>query len=589
MMDNRIPDDVLEDILSRIDIVELIQGYIPLKRAGRNFKTNCPFHHEKTPSFMVSPDRQIYHCFGCGESGNAFKFLMRYDRMEFREAVEALAKKAGVILPQITGEDRQTNNLKEQLYQINELAASFYANLLHSKESSPIREYLIRRGIKYETAKQFKLGFAPDKWDALINHIRSKGYDLRSLDISGLIVAKDSGGYHDRFRNRVIYPIFDIKSRIIAFGARVLDDSLPKYINSPETPLYVKGRNLYGFNLAKDSIRESDFAVIVEGYMDCIIPFQHGLQNIVASLGTALTCEQARLIKRYTHNVVVVFDPDAAGEAATLRSLDIFIEEGFTVRVVTLPKGFDPDSFVKKRGIDEFRKSIDSAQNLFDYKLSLLKLRHGHKSIESKARIVQEMLLTINRFKNAILKTEYIRKLAHELDLREEALIEELNKIRPDKTAVVVNFDNAGKVTKEEASPTERLLVKLMLEEQKIVSCVKDNLEPSDFCDEHVSKIVSLIFNLIADGKNISPSNFLNYLDDEHSLRLICQSSLSADIAENDKEKIAMECINRMKNKKIRLKKQDLHNRIKIAQNSGDEESLHRLMHEFHHLIKANT
>lgn len=588
-MDNRIPEDILEDILSRIDIVELIQGYIPLKRAGRNFKTNCPFHHEKTPSFMVSPDRQIYHCFGCGESGNAFKFLMRYDRMEFREAVEILAKKAGVILPQITGEDQQANNLKEQLYQINELAASFYANLLHSKESSSIREYLIRRGIKYETAKQFKLGFAPDKWDALINHIRSKGYDLRSLDRSGLIIAKDNGGYHDRFRNRVIYPIFDIKSRIIAFGARVLDDSLPKYINSPETPLYVKGRNLYGFNLAKDSIRENDFAVIVEGYMDCIIPFQYGLQNIVASLGTALTYEQTRLIKRYTHNVVVVFDPDAAGEAATLRSLDIFVEEGFSVKVVTLPKGFDPDSFVKRNGIDEFRKRIDSAQNLFDYKLNLMKLRYGHKSIESKARIVQEMLLTINRFKNAILKTEYIKKLAHELDLREEALIEELNKIKPDKASVTVNFDNSAKVVKQEASPTERLLVKLMLEEQKVVSCVKDNLEPSDFCDEHVSKIVSLIFNLIADGKNISPSNFLNYLDDEHSLRLICQSSLSADIADDDKEKIAMECINRMKSKKIRLKKQDLHNRIKIAQSSGDEESLHRLMHEFHHLIKANT
>jgi len=587
-MDNRIPEDILEDILSRVDIVELIQGYIPLKRAGRNFKTNCPFHHEKTPSFMVSPDRQIYHCFGCGESGNAFKFLMRYDRMEFREAVEALAKKAGVILPEIKSEDQQTKNLTEQLYQINEIAASFYANLLHLKESSLIREYLIKRGIKYETAKLFKLGFAPDKWDALINYIRSKGYDLRSLDKTGLIVAKESGGYHDRFRNRVIYPIFDIKSRVIAFGARVLDDSLPKYLNSPETPLYVKGRNLYGFNLAKDSIRQNDFAVIVEGYMDCIIPFQHGLQNIVASLGTALTYEQVRLLKRYTHNVIVIFDPDAAGEMATLRSLDIFVEEGFTVKVVSLPKGFDPDSFVKKNGVEEFKKNISCAQNLFDYKLGLLKLRHGYKDIESKAKIVQEMLLTINRFKNAILKTEYLRKLAQELDLREEALIEELNKIKPDKTAAL-NFDSAGKNPKQEAHLTERLLVKLMLEEQKVISCVKDNLDPSDFCDEHVSKIVSLIFNLIADGKKVSPSSFVNYLDDEQSLRLICQGSLSADIADGDKEKVAMECINRLKSKKIKLKKQDLHNRIKVAQNSGDEESLHRLMHEFHHLIKANT
>ncbi len=353
-MAGSIPENILEDILNRIDITELIASYIPLKRAGRNFKAVCPFHHEKTPSFMVSADKQIYHCFGCGAGGNAFSFLMQYERLEFPEAVEVLAKKAGVVLPK-NKEDSRGASLATQLYSINELAGEFYASTLNASCGAVVKDYLLSRGIKPETIKTFKLGYAQDKWDSLINYLRGKGINLSLLEKAGLILAKDSGGYYDRFRHRVIFPIFDIKSRILGFGARILpvqeksgnDNSLAKYVNSPETPVYIKGRKLYGLNLAKDAIRDLDCVAVVEGYLDFIIPYQAGVHNIVASLGTALTVEQARLIKRYTNNVVMVYDADCAGELATLRSLDIFIDEDMQVKVVSLPNGLDPETVLR--------------------------------------------------------------------------------------------------------------------------------------------------------------------------------------------------------------------------------------------------
>ncbi|MBM3244155.1 MAG: DNA primase, partial [Candidatus Omnitrophica bacterium] len=254
IMAGLIPENILDDILSRIDIVELISSYIPLKRTGRNFKACCPFHHEKTPSFIVSSDKQIYNCFGCGESGNAFKFLMRYEHMDFPEAVEVLARKAGVSLPQKTNEDNKTQGVITQMYRINEITSQFYNANLNTKEGLKAKSYLASRGISAETINTLKIGFALDKWDSLISYLRAKGFDLGLIDKAGLIVSKDTGGYYDRFRNRIAFPIFDIKGRVFGFGCRVLDNSLPKYINSPETLVYTKGRNLYGLNLAKDAI-----------------------------------------------------------------------------------------------------------------------------------------------------------------------------------------------------------------------------------------------------------------------------------------------------------------------------------------------
>ena len=583
-MIGRIPENLLEDILSRVDIVELVSSYIPLKRAGRNFKALCPFHHEKTPSFMVSPDRQIYHCFGCGESGNAFKFLMRYERLEFPEAVETIAKRVGVVLPSIHKQEDKNLSINTQLYKMNELACSFYENNLNSTDGQRAKGYLLKRGISQETIKLFKLGVALEKWDALINHLRNKNFDLSLIQKAGLIIAKEGGGYYDRFRNRIIFPIFDIKDRILGFGARVLDNALPKYINSPETFIYTKGKNLYGLNLSKDSIRENDFAVVVEGYMDFIIPYQAGLKNIVASLGTALTPEQVRLLKRYAQSVVMVYDGDTAGELATLRSLDIFIEEGMEVKVVTLPKTHDPDLFVKEKGIESFKDKIVKAQNLLDYKLGILKTRYNVKEIEGKAKIASSMLETINKFKNAVLKSEYIKKLAQELDVEEDALLQEAKKINIVKPIYDSGHPDDKKTLN--INPTEKLLIKLMLEEKGLINKIKQNLEPADFRDERTSRIVSIMFDLLEQGKSIEPNLLVNYLSEEDVSQVVCESMFLPEVTTQNREKAIDDCIQRIKSEKIRLKKQDLHDQIKIAQKSGDEEKLHSLVEEFHHLIK---
>lgn len=587
-----IPQELLDDILNKIDIVEVISGYIPLKRAGRNFKALCPFHQEKTASFMVSPDRQIYHCFGCSAGGNAFGFLMQYERLEFPEAVEILAKKAGVKLPEVK-QDYKTISINQAIYKIMEMAATFYQNNLVSPSGIAAKNYLTKRDIKEEVIKLFRLGFASDKWDALINYLRAKNINLSLLEKAGLVITKQEGGYYDRFRKRIIFPILDIKSRVIGFGARILpspssseDDNQAKYINSPETPIYIKGRNLYNLNNAKNAIRELDSVVIVEGYLDCILPHQEGLHNIVASLGTALTYEQVRLLKRYTNNVVMIYDADAAGEIATLRSLDIFVEEGINVKVAALPSGFDPDLFVRKNGIESFKKLIQTSKNLFDYKLNVLKSRYNYHQIEERAAIAEEMLITINKFNNAILKSNYIKKLSEELDIKEEALLAELGKIK-DYRPIAVDSDEINK-RPININPTEKLLIRLMLEEANIINRLKDSLEPADFQDERTAKIVSIMFDLLSQGKNISPSTLINYLEPHQDLsRVISELTLLPDNLNEDKEKIADDCVRRLKKQRLKIKREHIQREIKNAQNLKDEKLLERLMHEFHHLTKT--
>jgi len=586
-MPGKIPENILDDILSRVDIVEIIAGSLPLKRAGRNFRACCPFHHEKTPSFMVSPDRQIYHCFGCGESGNAYKFLMRYERLDFPEAVEVLARKTGVILPRDDKEEHKTSGISTQLYKINELAANFYAANLNSPDGLRAKDYLLKRGIKQEVISALKLGFASDKWDLLINYLRSKNISLGLMEKAGLIINKEGGGYYDRFRNRIIFPIFDIKDRVLGFGGRVLDNSLPKYLNSPETLVYTKGKNLYGFNLARDNIRDDDCVAIVEGYLDFIIPYQEGLKSIVATLGTALTTEQVRFLKRYTHNAVMVYDADSAGELATLRSLDIFIEEEMNVKIVSLPGGLDPDLFVRKHGERAFRERIVNAQSMLDYKLELLKRRYNTKEIDGIAKVSNLMLETIAKFKNAILKSEYVRKLAQELNVKEEALLEELKKVKQEKP--FLNAHMAKPRKRIDINPTERLLMSLMLEESSLINRIREAIDVRDFQDERISRIVSIMFDLADQGKVVAPQILMNHLGEDIS-ELVCESVfLPQGSSDAHREKVVNDCIQRMKQERMKSERLKLHEQIKSAQALGDSERLSRLTEEFHSLIKKKA
>jgi len=582
-----IPAEVINDILDRCDIAELISSYIPLKKSGRNFKTTCPFHNEKTPSFTVSPEKQIFHCFGCGEGGNALSFLMKYERLDFKEAIETLAKRTGVTVHfEEKGTDKEKSYVNE-LYRISEIACDFYQNFLSKSPNLDLNKYLASREIKEETLKKFKIGLAPNQWDSLINYLRTKGINIKLIEKTGLIIAKEKGGFYDRFRNRLLIPICDVKNRIIAFGARSLDNSMPKYINSPETKIYTKGKSLFGLNLAKDSIKEKDYCIIVEGYFDVITPMQEGLTNIVASSGTALTPEQIKLLKRYTKNVVVVYDSDTAGQLATLRSLDLFLEEEMNVKVVNLPKGFDPDLFVKKFGIERFNKIVEASLDIFDYKLKVLTELYDISKINEKTKIAIEMLSMIKRIKNEILKAEYIKLLSERISISEESLIKELNKIKLIQTAYT--WSPTVEKNRSYAYPkVERMLIKLILDDSEIIKDLKESLTTTDLQDERLQKILELVFSLNDTYSHLKPHQIINYLEDPNCKNLI--SELVSDETlyyDNDsRDNILQDCIKRIKINSNRLKCQNLHIRIKNAQSKEDIENVNRLKEEFNMLIK---
>ena len=422
-----IPDNIIDSIQEKTDIVEVISRYIPLKKLGRNYKALCPFHHEKTPSFVVSPDKQIYHCFGCGAGGNAFSFVMRYENVEFPEAAETLAEKAGITIPHRTAERRGLESLANQLYRINELASRFFSASLTTSPAA--KEYLKSRGIGDEAIRLFGIGYAPDSWEAALNHFKSNGLSEALLEKAGLAIKNvDKGSYYDRFRHRIIFPILDLKERVLGFGARVLDVSLPKYVNSPETYIYSKGKNLYGLSLSKSDIKREGYALVVEGYLDFLIPYQAGVKNMVATLGTALTVDQVKLLKRFANTAIMVYDPDEAGEAASLRNLDIFISEDVNVYIAELPNGYDPDSYIRKFGTEEFTRLVKAAKNIFDYKFDKLSRRFDVNSANGKAGIAREMLPTIARIDNAVLKSNLVKKLAESLSVDEESIRTELKK-----------------------------------------------------------------------------------------------------------------------------------------------------------------
>ena len=358
--------DLLDEVRARTDLVELISDFLTLKRAGENWKGLCPFHAEKTASFMVNPRKGIFHCFGCGAGGDAFGFLMRQSHLSFPEAVRLLAERAGVTLPQAGGRGDAQAPQREPLYETLELAAAYYERALWERpEGERARRYLRERGISDDVARRFRLGYAPEGWEHLLQHARGAGVDEGALVQVGLALPRSEGrGIYDRFRGRLIFPISDLQGRVIAFGGRSLGPEEPKYLNSPETPLYVKGQMLYALHLAKQAIREKGRAVVVEGYLDCLTAQQAGFGETVAALGTAFTPAQVTLLKRYTDELITAFDADPAGESATLRGLEVLVASGLRVRVAPLPAGEDPDSLIRKHGPHAFGGALDGAEPL---------------------------------------------------------------------------------------------------------------------------------------------------------------------------------------------------------------------------------
>lgn len=410
--------DLLERIKARIDIVDVLSDYIQLKKTGANYKGLCPFHNEKTPSFIVSPDKQVFHCFGCGAGGDVVGFVMKHESMSFPEAMKFLAIKAGLPPEEYeSGEFRKFSEEKASLKALLKDASEFYSETLNTNKKA--REYLKKRAITEEGIKKFSLGYAPKSWNALLTRLKEKGHPEGLILKSGVAQSGQKGAY-DMLRERIIFPIRDVQGSVIAFGGRVLDDSLPKYLNSPDTILFKKGETLYGLDLAKEGIRKKGYLVLTEGYLDVIMCHQEGFENVIAPLGTALTQAHLARISRFTKKLVLLFDGDQAGIAAAKRSLGIALEQEFIVKVVLLPEGEDPDSVLRSRGAGEFRKYLGRAYTPMEFIL------RGTKG--PRVDILREAIALISRVKEPIMQEELIRELSETGKVREEAIRKELRK-----------------------------------------------------------------------------------------------------------------------------------------------------------------
>ena len=505
----RIPEETIEKIKEENDIVDIISETVSLKRSGSSYIGLCPFHNDKSPSFSVSQNKQIYKCFSCGESGNVITFVMKSKNMNFIEALKYLADKVNIPLDLGNNESREVTRRKELLYKVNvEAGRFFFYNLMQNKIP---KDYFLNRGINPSTIRHFGLGYAKDGWSNLIYHLKKKGFKEDLLLEAGLILKNEKRGtFYDRFRNRVMFPVFDIKGRVIGFGGRVLDDSKPKYLNSPETQIFHKGTNLYGLNFALKNKIPDRYFIIVEGYMDCISLHQYGITNAVASLGTALTTNQARMLKRYADKVIISYDADVAGQNATIRGLKILRDAGLDVRVLLIPEGKDPDEFLRINGREAFLKLIEKAIPLLDYRLSRASEGVNFKDEQSLIKYgkrVADILLELD----PIEKDVYIKKIAENTGLKEQSIYDLISaeKLRKNNN----NMNNLEDIrTKLYVEPAylkaEKSLLKLMINDYYFNEIV--NTVDKDIFNIEAHK---KIFSLILEGKKENSSNIINYVE----------------------------------------------------------------------------
>jgi DNA primase len=414
---------VITEVKQKLDIVDFVSEYVTLQKAGRNFKGLCPFHTEKHPSFFVFPEQQSWHCFGaCGTGGDIFSFIMKKEGIDFGQALRLLAQRGGITLGPLETRSKAEDEKKERLFQINEAAAEYYHHLLLStKTGEAARSYLARRKVTPETIKEFRLGFSPNAWETIKNYLQGKGYTEKELIESGLIIEKEEGGSYDRFRNRLMYPICDTQGQVTGFGARVLDDSLPKYINSAQTPIFDKSSSLYAIDKAKSTIRKKNLAIIVEGYMDVLTAHQHGWQNVVGSMGTSLTEKQVEGIKRLTSNITLALDADLAGEEATLRGKAILASSNAEANVILLPPGKDPDEVIGE-DLGLWQKLVEQAMPIMDFAFQSVISKVDINRARDKSLAVQKLLPSIYEIKDPVQQSHYLKKLASELKIEESAI-----------------------------------------------------------------------------------------------------------------------------------------------------------------------
>ena len=563
-----------EEIKRAADIVQVIGQFVQLKKAGKDFKGLCPFHAEKTPSFTVSSDKQMFHCFGCKKGGDIFAFWMDYHGLTFPETLKDLAERYNI---QITGkfsasEEKKRSSLRETLFKINETAALYFQQAFNrTARENPAADYLKKRAISKEIISEFRLGYAPDTWNGIVDYLKKHKIDLEKAVQAGLIIPRKGGGYYDRFRGRVMFPIIDMRGKVVGFGGRVLDDSLPKYLNTPETPVFHKGEFPYGLHASFKAIRQKGSAVIVEGYMDLLALRRNGLDEVVATLGTALTDQHIRKIKGYAKEAVVVFDPDEAGRTAALRSLPLFLNEGLPARAVILPAGHDPDSFVNTKGLPAFLKLLDGAPSMFDFFLDQ-KLTQDDSDIEGKVHALKEILPVLSQIQNTPQRSMYTGRLSERTGIKEDVILSELKSFDRGRSGDALDRGLRNQLTdpKLDKKIGDIQLLNLLIHHPKTVTGLMDSGCRALLSDHITSKIVEVIFDKYRRDGRFSPENIEETLDND-DIRIRFREVMVADSIYSDREiKQAVEEI-REKARQKRLSEE-------VAAAKSDPEALNKML-----------
>jgi len=583
----RFDDSKIEEIKSRVDIVELVSEYLTLKKAGRNYLGLCPFHQEKTPSFTVNREKQIFYCFGCGEGGNAISFLMKMANKSFPEALRQLADKTGVILPSrtLSQQDRQRETLREELLRLNTRAAQFYARHLGASSGRKAREYLAKRSVADETVRVFRLGYAPEAWRALVDDLDGAGLSLKSAEQAGLVIAGKEGGYYDRFRGRLIFPIEDVSGDVVAFGGRILDQGEPKYLNSPESPVYTKGRNLYGLNKAREAIREQGLCLIVEGYFDVISLWNAGVHHAVATLGTALTREHLELLRRYTQEVVALFDPDEAGKKALERSLELFLAANIRARALILPDGLDPDDYIKARGKDAFDQLVSGAPAISDYYIDHV-LGDG-TTFEENRDLVKTAMAFVSKIGNEIEKNLFLKRISEKLGLDQGLLKRELHR-RKEADSVSAGRVQAKPARQTLPNPLEISLIRLLLEYPEQSLRMEREGIPEYFLDPRLKALCAEMIRAYALLGYLDINVILSSEEDKALREVIYKLSIEAPPTDDKMvERTFTDNVRRIKERWYKEQKRQIQLQLKQAQESGDAGRVLELTMEKQRLLQA--
>ena len=524
---SRYSDELIEEIRINNDIVDVVSEYVKLEKKGKYFFGLCPFHKEKTPSFSTDPSKQIFYCYGCSKGGNVFQFVSLAEKLDFVESVRFLADRARIQLPEDDDEEQiEKARQKQEIMKLNLLAARFFFEVLNSSQGEAARNYLIKRGLSEHTVRRFGLGYSPVEWDSLLNYLISKGCNEQLILKSGLALTGKNGNLYDRFRGRVIFPIFDVRGNVIAFGGRVMDNSMPKYMNSPESIVYNKGRHLYALNFAKNSGEKR--LIVVEGYMDVISLHQSGIINTVASLGTALTESQGRILKKYAEEIVISYDADIAGQTATIRGLDLLNDIGCNVKVLTVPDGKDPDEYVRKNGAGGFVKLADKALSLIEYKIKILRKEIDTSETEGKITFLNKVAVIISKLENNVEREMYIKKFANEYEISEDAMYAEVLKLLRPRGNTAMKFtgshdavagktgNSAGTIDKK-LMHEERFILSLLCADNSIYKTIRDKLNVNTFSDEENKRIANIILERLGNNREIVPAELLNIVGKDFS------------------------------------------------------------------------